>query len=470
LHRKLRPLLAGVVILALAILAWIAPAQPASAATNTFGFTGGEQTFTVPAGVKSLRVVAVGAKGGKGSDVDNRIGAPGGVGDRVEAVLKVTPGQVLFIEVGGTGVDAPSFKSGRGFYGGAFNGGGFNGGGSANRGNYSTGGGGGGGATDIRTCARLARSCAGRPSSLRSRLLVAGGAGGGGDEGRGYQPTGGEGGDAGKTGRPGSSPGCAPGATPAGATPGQGGGAGTAARGGAGGLAGSGGAPAGNPGTFGQGGAAGSGGSNSQYSQAGGGGGGGYYGGGAGGGASGCFAGGGGGGSSFADFSKASGVTVATDTTGMPSVTVTEGTTNVLPAISRPTLSNKTFAAEESGPSAYTVKRKARLGTEVSFKLNEAAKVRFTVTRRAKGRKVKHGKKTVCAKPTRKNHKRKRCARAVTLKGSFSRNGVAGKNSFHFTGRLNGRKLKPGRYRLVATPSAGGKRGKPTSSGFRIIR
>jgi hypothetical protein len=46
----------------------------------------------------------------------------------------------------------------------------------------------------------------------------------------------------------------------------------------------------------------------------------------------------------------------------------------------------------------------------------------------------------------------------------------AGKNSFHFTGRLNGRRLKPGRYRLVPTPTAGGKTGKPTSLGFRIVR
>jgi hypothetical protein len=146
--------------------------------------------------------------------------------------------------------------------------------------------------------------------------------------------------------------------------------------------------------------------------------------------------------------------------------------TNKTPAVSAASqlaFSNTTFAAESSGPSAYGAKRKAPFGTKISFTLNEAATVRFTVTRRAKGRKVNKGKKTVCAKPTRKNRKRTRCTRVVTLKGSFSRNGVAGKNSFHFTGRLRGKKLKPGRYRLVATPTAGGKKGKPTSSGFRIV-
>jgi hypothetical protein len=133
-------------------------------------------------------------------------------------------------------------------------------------------------------------------------------------------------------------------------------------------------------------------------------------------------------------------------------------------------VSNESFAAEASGPSAYVVRRKAPLGTGVSFNLNEAATVRFTVSQSLKGRKVKHGKKTVCAKPTKQNRKKKSCTRVVTLKGSFSRIGIAGKNSFHFTGRLNGRKLKPGRYHLVATPSAGGKTGKPTSSSFRIVR
>jgi hypothetical protein len=153
-----------------------------------------------------------------------------------------------------------------------------------------------------------------------------------------------------------------------------------------------------------------------------------------------------------------------------PNVT---GETNIPPAlaaVSGLAFSSTTFAAESSGPSARTVRKRAPRGTRVSYTLNQAATVRFTVTRRAKGRKVKRGKKTVCVKPTRKNRKRKRCTRVVTLKGSFSRNGIAGKNSFHFTGRLRGRKLKPGRYRLVATPTAGGNKGKRTSKGFRIVR
>jgi hypothetical protein len=180
---------------------------------------------------------------------------------------------------------------------------------------------------------------------------------------------------------------------------------------------------------------------------------------------------GGGGGSSFAVKGGSFNLTSAA-----PSVTISytvgaSGNGNSpLAAVSSLAFSHKVFAAQGSGPPATNARKKAPRGTKVSFKLNEAGTVRFTITQRVKGRQVKHGKRTVCAKPKHNNGKRKRCTRVVTLKGSFSRIGVAGKNSFHFTGRLNGTKLKPGRYRLVATPTAGGKTGKPTSSGFRIVR
>ena len=56
--------LQGKSALALVFLFGTVFAQQASAATQTFVSTGGEQTFTVPAGVSSLHVLVVGAKGG----------------------------------------------------------------------------------------------------------------------------------------------------------------------------------------------------------------------------------------------------------------------------------------------------------------------------------------------------------------------------------------------------------------------
>lgn len=83
-------------------------------------------------------------------------------------------------------------------------------------------------------------------------------------------------------------------------------------------------------------------------------------------------------------------------------------------------------------------KRKPKRGTKVSFTLSEAASVKATVQR--------------CSK-----RKRKRCVRYRTLKGSLTKTGVKGANSFRFDGRLRGKALKPGAYRLavVATDAAG---------------
>jgi hypothetical protein len=142
----------------------------------------------------------------------------------------------------------------------------------------------------------------------------------------------------------------------------------------------------------------------------------------------------------------------------------------VVAAVSGLGASPAAFAAASRGPSATATRRARPVGTRVTFALNEPASVRFTVQRPAPGRKVKHGPRTTCDRPSRKNRRQPRCTRLVTLRGSFTRNGVAGKNRFRFTGRLNGRKLTPGSYRLVATPSAGGRPGRSASVAFRIIR
>ena len=129
------------------------PTAQAQTSPVTFTYTGATQSFTVPAGVTSLTVVAKGAKGGES-------GSPGGNGGTVTATLSVTPGQSLNLYVGGTN---------------GFNGGGYFGGGGGLEG------GGGGGATDIRIGG----------TALSNRIVVAGGGGGF----SGFYTPGGEGGD-----------------------------------------------------------------------------------------------------------------------------------------------------------------------------------------------------------------------------------------------------------------------------------
>ena len=56
------------------------------------------------------------------------------------------------------------------------------------------------------------------------------------------------------------------------------------------------------------------------------------------------------------------------------------------------------------------------------------------------------------------------------MSGSFTHRGVAGRNSFRFTGRLAGRKLTPGSYRLVAVAKdAAGNASLPKRASFRVV-
>ena len=274
----------GITAVCAAAMVSLAASAAAQAATTKSYATAGEYSFTVPAGVSSLHVVAVGGTGGSSN------GSPGGEGADVTANLSVTAGQTLYLEVGGNGPSASNAA-------------------------------GGGGASDIRQSPASAG-----PSSLASRLLVAAGGGGAGDSfGQGLS----SGGNAGSPGTEalGKTGGGQAGSAGAGGTGGCGapqltvcGGSGTQGSGGAGGPYINLGPGAG--GGLNGGGAAGSAGSNLLP---GGGGGGGLYGGGGGDSVINVFqtqgdtGGGGGGGSNLVP----TGGTVSLDTKATPSITIT---------------------------------------------------------------------------------------------------------------------------------------------------
>jgi hypothetical protein len=151
----------------------LALAPAATASTTTAPFTApGEHAFTVPVGVTSIHVELVGASGGSGAG-----GSAGGAGATFGATLAVAPGQKLFAEVGGNGINAVT--------GGSDGLGGSNGGGNGGDAVFlfagAPGGGGGGGGSDVRTCSTgtAPADCPGG-SSLATRLAVAGGGAGGG--------------------------------------------------------------------------------------------------------------------------------------------------------------------------------------------------------------------------------------------------------------------------------------------------
>ncbi len=115
--------------------------------SQTFSYTGSMQIYVVPAGVTSVTIQADGAQGGS-----NAIGVVGGLGGTAVGDLTVTPGDTLFVYVGGTN--------------------GYNGGGLAGTSPCTNAiGGVGGGASDVRVGGQ----------TLNDRIIV--GAGGGGAAG-----------------------------------------------------------------------------------------------------------------------------------------------------------------------------------------------------------------------------------------------------------------------------------------------
>lgn len=134
-------------------------------------------------------------------------------------------------------------------------------------------------------------------------------------------------------------------------------------------------------------------------------------------------------------------------------------------------LASTTFKAARSGASTSQKKRKSRAptGTQVSYSLTEDSSVRFTVERKTSGRRVS-GK---CRPKTRKNAKRRRCARYVQVRGSFAVSGKPGKqgNSFTFRGRVGGKSLKAGSYRLTGQATDPAKNASlPSRRAFKIVR
>ena len=134
----------------------------------------------------------------------------------------------------------------------------------------------------------------------------------------------------------------------------------------------------------------------------------------------------------------------------------------VKPVISGFALSPRAFRAARRGGSVG-----GSGGTRVSLTLSEPATLRFRVRRATRGRRV-GGR---CVKATRRNAGRRRCRRFVLRPGAFTVAGTQGANAFRFTGRLAGRSLGAGAYRLVVVATdAAGNRSASKSVGFTVRR
>ena len=146
----------------------IAIRKPLIPNTYTFNYTGAIQQFIVPNRVTSIQVNAVGARGGIGGG-----GQTGGVGANITTTINVTPGQVLYVVVGGYAGQASTAKYG---FGG-------NGGSDVSATRY---GGAGGGLSGVFTNVT---------PNIASAILIAGGGGGGSGNPTGSDYTGGNAGN-----------------------------------------------------------------------------------------------------------------------------------------------------------------------------------------------------------------------------------------------------------------------------------
>jgi hypothetical protein len=127
------------------------------------------------------------------------------------------------------------------------------------------------------------------------------------------------------------------------------------------------------------------------------------------------------------------------------------------------------FRAAKSGEaviSRHGKRRKKRkkppIGSTVIYNLSDPGTVSFGLERAVRGRRA-GGK---CVKQTHGNRKHKACTFYRPTAGQFSVTGAAsGNNSFRFSGRVGGKALKPGTYKLVGRTPTTLKRGL-----FKILR
>jgi hypothetical protein len=148
------------------------------------------------------------------------------------------------------------------------------------------------------------------------------------------------------------------------------------------------------------------------------------------------------------------------------SVDVSGAVDKTKPTLGSLSFSSTTFAAAKSGASTAK-KRKAKVGTKVSFNLSEASSVEFTVQRKTTGRRVSRK----CKTKKKSNAKKPKCTLWKNVTGSFTYSGKAGKNTFTFRGRIGGKSLKAGSYRLNSQATDTAKNTSATKTkAFKIVK
>ena len=146
------------------------------------------------------------------------------------------------------------------------------------------------------------------------------------------------------------------------------------------------------------------------------------------------------------------------------------------PSIHQPVVVAPSLTHLALHPTAFRAARKgasvaAGGGARVAYTVSTTAYSSFTVERVLPGRRI-GGQ---CMAPSAGNRRRPSCTRTPVLPGSFrypaGSLAAAGLVAFHFTGRLGGKALAAGPYRLVAIAvGSTGARSAPAQAAFQILR
>ena len=139
-----------------------------------------------------------------------------------------------------------------------------------------------------------------------------------------------------------------------------------------------------------------------------------------------------------------------------------KGLPPVTSAITALTLAPSSFSAAPKGATLSKAGKK-KYGTKISYRDSQAATTTFTVLLPVPGRMQGHS----CKKPGKANKHGRHCTLYKAL-GSFTHSDTAGANSLHFSGRLHGRKLAKGSYRLQAVPHNAAGNGAMVNKDFTI--
>lgn len=136
------------------------------------------------------------------------------------------------------------------------------------------------------------------------------------------------------------------------------------------------------------------------------------------------------------------------------------------PAITGMRFTPRRFRVDRSGA---VVQTRAQAGSLIEFSLSQPSQATFVVSRRLAGR--RNGRK--CVPATRANARRKRCVRYLGVHHWTRTDLPAGVNSMAYSGRYkHGRgtaTMKPGRYRLTATPGNTGGTGAVAIASFTVV-